>query len=71
MVQKAQLIDVMLSDGTFFRQLKYPGLPFIEIIDGEPKPHYDMKELKRFALKQCPSLSGKSFDVCLTNQRVY
>jgi hypothetical protein len=29
----------MLSDGTFFCQLRYTGQPFIEIIDGEPKPH--------------------------------
>ncbi len=39
MAQKAQLVDVMLSDGTFFCQLRYTGQPFIEIIDGEPKPH--------------------------------
>ena len=43
MAQKAQLVDVMLSDGTFFCQLRYTGTPFIKIVNGEPKPHYDKR----------------------------
>lgn len=71
MTQKAQLVDVMLSDGTFFCQLKYTGRPFIKIVNGEPVPDYDKKELERFAIEKRPSLAGKRFNVCLTNQRVF
>ena len=61
----------MLSDGTFFCQLRYTGTPFIKIVNGEPKPHYDKEDLRRFAIEKRPSLAGKSFNVCLTNQRVF
>lgn len=38
MAQKALLLDVMLSDGTFFCQLRYTGTPFPMIIDGKMVP---------------------------------
>ena len=65
MAQKAQLVDVMLSDGTFFCQLRYTGTPFIKIVNGEAVADYSKKELRRFALEKRPSLAGKSFDVCV------
>lgn len=71
MAQKAQLIDVMLSDGSFFCQLRYTGTPFIKIVNGEAQPSYDKKDLRRFAIEKRPSLADKSFYVELTNQRVY
>ena len=71
MARKAQLIDVMLSDGSFFCQLRYTGTPFPMVINGKIVPTYDEKDLKRFAIEKRPSLAGKSFNVCLTNQRVF
>lgn len=71
MAQKAQLIDVMLGDGSFFCQLIYPGKPFPKIISGKLVEEYDKKDLRTFALKKRPSLAGKSFYVELSNQRVY
>lgn len=71
MAQKAMLLDVMLSDGTFFYQLKYTGTPFPMIIEGKMVPTYDYRDLRKFALKKRPSLAGKSFYVELSNQRVY
>ena len=66
----AQLIDVMLSDGSFFCQLKYTGQPFPMIIKGKAVPTYDIRDLERFALEKRPSLKGKKFNVFPTNQRV-
>jgi hypothetical protein len=71
MAQKAQLFDVVLSDGSFFCQLRYTGQPFPKIIEGNVVPSYDTRDLKRFAIEKRPSLTGKKFDVFLTNQRVY
>lgn len=71
MAQKAQLVDVMLSDGTFFCQLRYTGTPFPMVINGKIVPTYDEKDLKRFAIEKRPSLADKKFNVCLTNQRVF
>ena len=71
MAQKAQLFDVMLSDGTFFCQLRYTGTPFPMVINGKIVPTYDEKDLKRFAIEKRPSLADKKFNVCLTNQRVF
>lgn len=71
MAQKAQLVDVMLADGSFFCQLRYTGTPFPMIIEGKIVPTYDYRDLRKFALEKRPSLADKKFDVCLTNQRVY
>lgn len=71
MAQKVQLVDVMLSDGTFFCQLRYTGTPFPMVINGKIVPTYDEKDLKRFAIEKRPSLADKKFNVCLTNQRVF
>ena len=71
MAQKVQLVDVMLDDGSFFCQLRYTGQPLLRIVGEEVETYYDKKDLKHFALEKRPSLAGKSFDVCLTNQRVY
>lgn len=71
MAQKAMLLDVMLSDGTFFYQLKYTGTPFPMIIEGKMVPTYDYRDLRKFALEKRPSLAGKKFNVIPTNQRVY
>lgn len=71
MTQKAQLIDVMLADGTFFCQLRYTGKPFPKIIGGNVVLHYSQRDLQRFALEKRPSLTGKKFSVCLSNQRVF
>ena len=71
MAQKAILLDVMLSDGTFFCQLRYTGTPFPMVIKGKIVPTYDENDLKRFAIEKRPSLAGKKFNVIPTNQRVY
>lgn len=71
MAQKAQLFDVVLSDGSFFCQLRYTGQPFPKIINGNVVLSYDTRDLKRFAIEKRPSLIGKNFNVFLTNQRVY
>ena len=71
MAQKAQLIDVMLGDGSFFCQLSYPGKPFPKILNGKVVLVYDPVYLKDFVLKKRPSLIDKIFSIHLTNQRVY
>ena len=71
MAQKALLLDVMLSDGTFFCQIRYTGTPFPMIIEGKMVPTYDYRDLRKFALEKRPSLANKKFDVIPTNQRVY
>lgn len=71
MAQKAQLVDVMLADGSFFCQLRYTGQPFPTIVKGQIVPQYDESDLKRFAIEKRPSLAGKKFNVIPTNQRVY
>ena len=71
MVPKTQLFDVVLSDGSFFCQLMYIGRPFPKIIRGNVVLCYDTRDLKRFAIEKRPSLTGKNFNVFLTNQRVY
>ena len=63
MARKAQLIDVMLSDGSFFCQLSYPGKPFPKIVNGKVVPTYDYRDLRKFALEKRPSLANKKFDV--------
>ena len=68
---KAQLIDVMLSDGSFFCQLSYPGKPFPKIVNGKVVEDYDPVDMTDFVLQKCPSLIDKSFSIHLTNQRVF
>ena len=70
MTHKALLLDVMLGDGSFLCQLRYTGTPFPMIIEGKMVPTYDYSDLRKFALKQRPSLVNKNFDVVPTNQRV-
>lgn len=71
MAQKAQLIDVMLGDGSFFCQLSYPGKPFPKILNGKVVLVYDPVYLTDFVLQKRPSLANKKFYVIPTNQRVY
>lgn len=70
MAQKSILLDVMLGDGSFFCQLRYIGRPFPKIIGGNVVLCYDTRDLKRFAIEKRPSLTGKDFNVFLTDQRV-
>lgn len=71
MARKAQLIDVMLSDGSFFCQLSYPGKPFPKIVNGKVVEDYDPVDMTDFVLQKRPSLIDKSFSIHLTNQRVF
>ena len=66
MAQKALLLDVMLSDGTFFCQLRYTGTPFPMIIDGKMVPTYDHMESEKVCTGETP-LYCKQEIRCYTN----
>ena len=67
-MNKPILIDIM-EKGHFICQLKYEGMPFPELIDGEIIPVYDSEDIEKFVYKQRPSLKGRDIRIEFSNQR--
>jgi hypothetical protein len=65
---KKVLIDIM-ENGRFICQLKYDGMPFPEMIDGEIIPVYDSEDMERFVYEKRPSLRGKDIRIEFSNQK--
>ena len=66
---KPLFLDIMLN-GKYICQMKYTGRPTVEFVSGELMPVYDFDDLYRFVDSQRPSLKGKKYSICPTNQRI-
>ena len=68
-MSKPILIDIT-ERGHFICQLKYEGMPFPEMIDGEIIPVYDSEDIEKFVYEKRPSLRGKDRRIEFSNNKV-